>query len=131
MSNSNPSFFQRRPLFSAVLVGVVVLIFLGGFGGLGTIVGPVLAGFLYTSNMRLDETKSIYLSGAKAGVLVSLVPAVPVLIFIILYFALSGDSAPTILLWVTPLLIVWVILNAGFGSFGAWLKSRQSEKSSG
>ena len=128
--SDHPSFFHRRPLFSAVLVGVVVLFF-GGFFGFGIIAGSVVAGFLYYRNMPLDETKGIWRSGAKAGVLVSLVPGVPLLIFFTATIARSLDSAVTIFLWVTLVLIVWVILNAGLGGLGAWLKDWQSGRGAG
>ena len=130
MSESNPSFFHRRPLFSAVLVGVVSQI-LGGFFGFGIIAGPVVAGFLYFRNMPLDETKSIWLTGAKAGVIVSFVAGVPLLIFFTATIAPYVDSAATLLLWVTLVLIVWMILNAGLGGLGAWLKDWQSGRSAG
>ena len=127
MPESNSSFFHRRPLCSAVLVGAVVLFF-GGFFGFGIIAGPVVAGFLYFRNMPLDETKSIWLTGAKAGVLVSLVPGVPLLIFFIVTIAYEVDSAAILLLWVSLVLIVWMILNAGLGGLGAWLKNWHSRR---
>ena len=125
--SDHPSFFRRRPLCSAVLVGAVVLFF-GGFFGFGIIAGPVVAGFLYFRNMPLDETKSIWLTGAKAGVLVSLVPGAPLLIFFIATIAYEVDSAAILLLWVTLVLIVWMILNAGLGGLGAWLKNWHSRR---
>ena len=127
MPESNSSFFHRRPLCSAVLVGAVVLFF-GGFFGFGIIAGPVVAGFLYFRNMPLDETKSIWLTGAKAGVLVSLVPGAPLLIFFIATIAYEVDSAAILLFWVTLVLIVWMILNAGLGGLGAWLKNWHSNR---
>ncbi|MCH8909462.1 MAG: hypothetical protein IH867_01860 [Chloroflexi bacterium] len=125
--SDHPSFFRRRPLCSAVLVGAVVLFF-GGFFGFGIIAGPVVAGFLYFRNMPLDETKSIWLTGAKAGVLVSLIPGVPLLIFFIATIAYEVDSAAILLFWVTLVLIVWMILNAGLGGLGAWLKNWHSRR---
>ena len=127
MPESNSSFFHRRPLCSAVLVGAVVLFF-GGFFGFGIIAGPVVAGFLYFRNMPLDETKSIWLTGAKAGVLVSLIPGTPLLIYFIATIAYEVDSAAILLLWVSLVLIVWMILNAGLGGLGAWLKNWHSRR---
>ena len=128
--SDRPNFFRRRPLCSAVLVGAVFLFF-GGFFGFGIIAGPVVAGFLYFRNMPLDETKGIWRSGAKAGVLVSLVPGVPLLIFFTATIANSVDSAAILLLWVTLVLIVWMILNAGLGGLGAWLKNWHSRRGAG
>ena len=125
--SDHPNFFRRRPLCSAVLVGVVVLFF-GGFFGFGIIAGSVVAGFLYFRNMPLDETKGIWRSGAKAGVLVSLIPGVPLLIFFTVTIAYEVDSAVILLLWVTLVLIVWMILNAGLGGLGAWLKNWHSRR---
>ena len=130
MPESNSSFFHRRPLFSAVLVGVVSLFF-PGFFGFGIIAGPVVAGYLYFRNMPLDETKSIWRSGARAGVIVSLFPGVPLLIFFIATIAGYLDSAVTTFLWVALVLIVWMILNAGLGGLGAWLNNWQSGRSVG
>ena len=127
MTESNPGFFHRKPLFSAVIVGIVCL-FIGGWVGIGIILGPVVAGFLYFRNMPFHENKGIWRSGAKAGALVSLVPAAPVLIFLALYISYSGGSAAVTLLFLVPLLAVWMILNAGFGAFGAWLKSWHSQR---
>ena len=76
--------------------------------------------------MPLDETKGVWRSGAKAGVLVSLAPGVPLLIFFIATIANAVDSAPILLLWVTLVLTVWMILNAGLGGLGAWLKNWHS-----
>ena len=125
--SDHPNFFHRRPLCSAVLVGAVVLFF-GGFFGFGIIAGPVVAGFLYFRNMPLDETKSIWLTGAKAGVLVSLIPGTPLLIYFIATIAYEVDSAAILLLWVGLVLIVWMILNAGLGGLGAWLKNWHSRR---
>ena len=127
MPESNSSFFHRRPLCSAVLVGAVVLFF-GGFFGFGIIAGPGVAGFLYFRNMPLNETKSIWLTGAKAGVLVSLIPGAPLLIYFIATIAYEVDSAAILLLWVSLVLIVWMILNAGLGGLGAWLKNWHSRR---
>ena len=125
--SDHPSFFLRRPLCSAVLVGAVVLFF-GGFFGFGIIAGPVVAGFLYYRNMPLGETKSIWLTGAKAGVLVSLIPGAPLLIFFIATIAYEVDSAAILFFWVTLVLIVWMMLNAGLGGLGAWLKNWHSRR---
>ena len=130
MPEKKPSFFRRRPLLSAVLVGVVSLFF-PGFFGFGIIAGPVVAGYLYFRNMPLDETTSIWRSGAKAGLLVSLIPGVPLLIFFIATIAGYLDSAVTTFLWVTLVLIVWMILMAGLGGLGAWLQDWQSGRSPG
>ena len=127
MPESNPSFFHRRPLCSAVLVGTVFLFF-GGFFGFGIIAGPVIAGFLYFGNMPLDETKGIWRSGAKAGVLVSLAPGVPLLIWFIVTVANYLGSAAILLLWVTLVVTIWMILNAGLGGLGAWLKYWHSRR---
>ena len=127
MPESNSSFFHRRPLCSAVLAGAIVLFF-GGFFGFGIIAGPVVAGFLYFRNMPLDETKSIWLTGAKAGVLVSLSPGVPFLIFFIATIAYEVDSAAILLLLISLVSIGWMILNAGLGGLGAWLKSWHSRR---
>ena len=125
--SDHPNFFRRRPLCSAVLVGAVVLFF-GGFFGFGIIAGPVVAGFLYFRNMPLDETKSIWLTGAKAGVLVSLIPGAPLLIYFIATIAYEVDSAAILLFLISLVSIVWMILNAGLGGLGAWLKNWHSRR---
>ena len=78
--------------------------------------------------MPLGETKSIWLTGAKAGVLVSLIPGAPLLIFFIATIAYEVDSAAILFFWVTLVLIVWMMLNAGLGGLGAWLKNWHSRR---
>ncbi len=125
--SDHPNFFHRRPLFSAVLAGAIFPFLIPG---VGIIAGPVVAGFLYFRNMPLDETKSIWRTGAKAGVLASFVYGVPGWLIIFLYVTDSVDPV-TPLLYVTPALIVWMILITGLGGFGAWLKNWHSMRGAG
>lgn len=126
----NRSFVKRHPLVLAVVIGHVAFI-AGSFIGIGVLIGPIIAGYVFAKNVSNPRTRrrNIWLQGALPGALLPL--SASLVVFLIAVVVFAGFRSAWVVVPFATIVVVTTVVAAGLGGFGAWIAERTSKSSQG